>query len=121
MDYFLAPVATAISASKRQRNNQDFDSYSFFSHDLVDFLAANRTEILLVRELPLGTHSFDQQLRALFAETYATFLNLPTDDFTIYLFVNLAISDFDFILHNQRVPKKAELQAGIQKMSKFFQ
>lgn len=117
----LAPFIAAFSESEQQKHNKNFDNYSFFSHELINHLLSNKEEIELVREIPLGTKGFDQRLRKIFTQTYTSFLNLPATDFTIFLLVNLAISDFDFILENQRIPSKKELQTGLKRMEHFLE
>lgn len=116
----LAPFVAAFLESKEQKTNRNFDSYTFFSHELVDHLLSNRSQIETVHELPLEANSFDHRLRKLFTDTYTTFLKLPETDFTIFLFVNLAMANFDFILKNSRVPSKKELQLGLKRMESFL-
>lgn len=117
----LAPFSAAFSTSQQLQQQQNFDNYSFFSHELVDHLLTHRVEIEAVRSIPLGTNSFDHRLRQLFTQIYTSLLNLPATDFTIFLLVNLAISNFDFILQNQRIPSKKELRSGLKRMEHFLE
>lgn len=83
-------------------------------------MIGNRKKIMLVRALNLGMNSFDAKLRSLFKREYAKTLNVSENAFTIYLVVNLAMSNIDFILEKQRVPSKKELKKGLIKIEEFL-
>jgi len=75
---------------------------------------------MLVRALNLGINSFDAKLRRLFKSEYVEALNIPENEFTIYLLVNLAMSNMDFTLEKQRVPSKKELKEGLVKIEEYL-
>lgn len=116
----LAPFKAALSESRKKRRDRNFDNYSFFTHELVDYLITHRLELLKIRSLQLGTKSFDQQLRSFFSDIYAEITRSSKNDFTIYLLVNLAMSDLDFVLENERVPTRNELQQSFNKIDTFI-
>lgn len=117
----LAPFKVAFATSaKKQKWNQNFDSYTFFTSELIHYLINHREDLLEIRSLPLGTNSFDLQLRKLCTTTYAKFTHLSTNDFTVFLLVNLAMSNLDFVLEHQRIPSKTELQQGLKKMEELI-
>ncbi len=121
IDDNLAYFSKAFEQSVQKRKwEKNFDSYSFFTEELVTYLTHNRHEIQLLRSLNLGINSFDQKLRRLFSQVYAQLLDLSTTDFIIFLLVNMALSDFEFVLENQRVPSKTELKNGLQKIVEFL-
>ena len=84
---------------------------------MVDYLLDNKQTIQLLREISLGKMSFDPQLRQLFVDIYSKIFNRKQSDFVIYLVVSLAMSNVDFILNEGRLPKREELQDGIDLMS----
>src|SRR5699024_11262330 len=117
----LAPFTIAFETSeKKQKWDRNFDSYSFFTSELIHYLINHREELMKVRSLPLGTNGFDAQLRNLCATTYAELTRLSKNDFTVFLLVNLAMSNLDFVIEHQRIPSKAELQQGLKKMEEFL-
>ncbi|WP_439819355.1 TetR/AcrR family transcriptional regulator [Weissella paramesenteroides] len=116
MDY-LAPFKNAFELSQKQRHLQShFDSYHFFSDELVDYLLQNKHDIQLLREISLGKNSFDPQLRQLFIHVYSKLFNRKESDFVIYLMVSLAMSNLEFVLNEGRLPKRDELKDGIDLM-----
>ncbi|KZU34490.1 hypothetical protein Nizo2535_0968 [Lactiplantibacillus plantarum] len=121
VDYEINQFIAAFSESKRQRWNKDFDNYTFFSDELTNYILNNRQKITLISNLPLGLKSFYHRLRKLLTTTYCSTTGLDPSDFSIYLLTNLGISDFEFILQNQRVPTKKELQLGLKKIAYFLQ
>jgi AcrR family transcriptional regulator len=106
--------------NSERRFDQQFDSYSFFSKDLYNLINKHRSELQQIRALPLGQNSFDIQLRKIFSAEYSKVTGLKETDFTVYLLVNLAMSNLDYILENQRVPEKAELIKGLKSIEKFI-
>lgn len=84
----LAPFHHALSTRQDLQQKQNFDNYSFFSHELLSHLLTDRQQITLLRELPLGSNSFDRQLRGIFTQTYAKILQVPASDFTVFLLDN---------------------------------
>ena len=115
---YLTPFKNAFEQREKQRHLQSsFDSYNFFSDELVDYLLDNKQTIQLLREISLGKMSFDPQLRQLFVDIYSKIFNRQPSDFVIYLVVSLAMSNVDFILNEGRLPKREELQDGIDLMS----
>lgn len=116
VNYEINHFIAAFSESKRQRWNKDFDNYTFFSAELTKYILNNRQRVTLISNLPLGSKSFYRRLRELFITTYCSTTGLDSSDFSIYLLTNLGLSDFEFILQNQRVPTKKELQLGLKKI-----
>ncbi|QOV20304.1 TetR/AcrR family transcriptional regulator [Blautia liquoris] len=121
IDQYLEHFADAFEQNiKKREQEKKFDSYSFFDEELTAYLIGNRKKIMLVRALNLGMNSFDAKLRSLFKREYAKTLNVSENAFTIYLVVNLAMSNIDFILEKQRVPSKKELKKGLIKIEEFL-
>jgi AcrR family transcriptional regulator len=115
---YLAPFKNAFELSQKQRYLQShFDSYHFFSDELVTYLLKNKQNIQLLREISLGKNSFDPQLRQLFVQVYSKSFNRKESDFVIYLMVSLAMSNLEFIMNEGRLPKREELKDGINLMS----
>lgn len=114
-------IETIIKDSVIQKRNKlDFDSYNYFSKVLTDYLMTNRVDIQHLRQLNFGMNSFDVKLRNIFSKTYSHFFHISQKEFSQYLLTTLAVSNFDFILENQRVPKKKEIQAGLAEMISYF-
>lgn len=115
---YIAPFKNAFEQREKQRHLQNsFDSYNFFSDELVAYLLDNKQNIQLLRNISLGNLSFDSQLRQLFVDNYSRIFHRKQSDFVIYLIVSLAMSNFEFILNEGRLPKRAELKDGINLMS----
>lgn len=114
-------IATAIQKSVLQhRHEAHFDGYHYFNEALAHYLMTQRLEIQHLRQLNFGINSFDAKLRQLFSKTYGQVFHLSQEDFGQYLLTTLAMSNFDFILEKQRVPKKEELQEGLAKMAAYL-
>lgn len=94
--------------------------YQLFSSDLVTHLVANAATISQIRLIPLGTASYDAQCRQSFTRYYQQAAGVAPDSFTSYLFVNMAMSDLDFVLAHRRAPERAELQVGMQKIEQVL-
>lgn len=94
-----------------QQNN-----YDFFSESVVTQLSAQSQIIQQLRLISLGTQSFDAQCRLLFSDLYTQVLGITATSYTNYLFVNMAMSDLDFVLRHHRAPERQELQGSLQKM-----
>lgn len=121
IDQYLEHFANAFEQNiKKRKQEKKFDSYSFLDEELNSYLAENRKKILLVRALNLGMNSFDAKLRRLLRSKYAETVNTSKDDFIIYLLVNLAMSNIDFVLEKQRVPSKKELKEVLVKIEEYL-
>lgn len=95
------------------------ERYQFFSQTLVTHLVKNSAVIAQLRLISLGTASFDAQCRQLFTTYYQRTVGLADDSFTSYLFVNMAMSDLDFMLTHQRAPQRQELRASLQQIEQI--
>lgn len=121
IDQYLEHFAKVFEQNiKKRKQEEKFDSYSFLDEELNAYLVENRKKIMLVRALNLGINSFDAKLRRLFKSEYVEALNIPENEFTIYLLVNLAMSNMDFTLEKQRVPSKKELKEGLVKIEEYL-
>lgn len=121
VDKALIPFENAFSTAKNEhQTNLQFDSYNFFSTQLVNVVIQDSQRLRQIRQLQLGQNSFDAKLRQLFAQIYTTVLHVDQTDFTIYLFVSMAMANFEFIADHQRIPSKQELAQGIRKMATFL-
>lgn len=58
-------------------------------------------------------------MRQLFATMYARLLRVDNTDFTIYLFTNLVLANFDLMIDQERIPAKQEIQQSIQQIENF--
>lgn len=114
-------IETVVKESVAQkRSKSHFDNYNYFNESLVDYLMTHRLVIQHLRQLNFGMNSFDVKLRNIFSKMYSQIFHLSQEEFSQYILTTLAISNFDFILEKQRVPKKREIQAGIAKMASYF-
>ena len=105
-------LVTSLPAGARER-------YQFFSQTLVTHLVKNSAVIAQLRLISLGTDSFDAQCRRLFTTYYQQTIGIAGDSFTSYLFVNMAMSDLDFMLTHRRAPQRQELQASLQQIERI--
>jgi hypothetical protein len=83
----------------------------------VEYFNANREIIRRIRLIPLGADSFDARCRGLFKTHYSRVLSLSGNSFTIYLMVNLAMSDVDYVLNHGHAPSLDELRKGLKQMN----
>lgn len=90
--------------------------YQLFSETVIAQLSQQAAAIRKLRLISLGTQSFDTQCRRLFADIYQQVLGVDPNSFTGFLLVNIAMSDLDFILLNQRAPARAELAASLDQL-----
>jgi hypothetical protein len=97
------------------------DHYQFFSTHLMTYLITNTTVLQQLRLISLGTNSFDAQCRRLFRKFYQQVFHLNENNFTVYLFVNMAMSDLDFILERQRVPQRQELKQSLRQIERLLE
>ncbi len=121
IDQHINLIETVIEKSMtQQRHESHFDSYNYFNEALVDYLITHRFDIQRLRQLNFGINSFDVKLRHLFSKTYSQIFHLSQEEFSQYILTTLALSNFDFILEKQRVPKKKEIQTGLAKIASYF-
>lgn len=99
------------SGVSSQQNN-----YDFFSESVVARLVDHAQIIQQLRLISLGTQSFDAVCRQLFSDLYTQVLGITATSYTNYLFVNMAMSDLDFVLRHHRAPERQELQGSLRKM-----
>jgi AcrR family transcriptional regulator len=90
--------------------------YQLFSETVIAQLSQQTAAIRKLRLISLGTQSFDAQCRRLFAAIYQQVLGVDPNSFTGFLLVNIAMSDLDFILLNQRAPARTELAASLDQL-----
>lgn len=96
-------------------------SYAYLNRQLVEPLLAHQERLELLDGLSLGRQSFRPRLRQVFTRVYAEVTGLSEDDFTIYLLVNLGLSNFDYILAHHRAPKKEDIQQALKQMESLVQ
>lgn len=94
--------------------------YNIFSSELVNKLLQNVEIIEEIRLIPMGTQGFDSQCRQLFAEYYLQTSGLAKNSFTSFLFVNMGMSDLDFVITNRRAPKRDELKEGFIRINQVM-
>lgn len=110
-------IPKALIASK---NIQANERYQLFSDELTAYLIANVSTIAEIRLIPLGTNIFDSQCRKLFTDFYLQMLDTKRDSFICYLFVNMVLSDLDFILVHRRAPMLSELRSSLQEVTNIL-
>ncbi|WEV44665.1 TetR/AcrR family transcriptional regulator [Streptococcaceae bacterium ESL0687] len=98
---------------KNKQKQKTFDSYSFFTNELISYFQDNRREINLLRNLNLGQDGFDSKLRSLFSQIYTKTFSLEDDDFATFLLTNIAFSNVDFILDGRTPPTRDELKKSL--------
>jgi AcrR family transcriptional regulator len=113
----LTMIESFLVENRRQQNRPDFHNYQFMNDHFVDYFNANRDVIRQIRLIPLGTNSFDARCRNLFEEHYHRVMAFSENSFNLYLMVNLAMSDMDYVLNNGKAPSLDELRKGIEKMN----
>ncbi|MFD1673073.1 TetR/AcrR family transcriptional regulator [Agrilactobacillus yilanensis] len=117
IDDQLKVIEDFLVESLRQHNNPNFHQYQFMNEHFVEYFNANRDIIQKVRLIPLGTNSFDARCRRLFKAHYSRVISFSENSFTIYLMVNLAMSDVDYVLNNGHAPSLDELRKGLKQMN----
>lgn len=120
MDY-ITVIEDTLNQSLRESRSMTMDHYQFFSTHLMTYLITNTTVLQQLRLISLGTNSFDAQCRRLFRKFYQQVFHLNEDNFTVYLFVNMAMSDLDFILERQRVPQRQELNQSLRQIERLLE
>ncbi|ETY72828.1 TetR/AcrR family transcriptional regulator [Lactiplantibacillus fabifermentans] len=95
-------------------------NYQFFSQAVVSHLNAQAAQIAQLRLIPLGTQSFDAQCRELFTSFYERTLGLAPKSYPSYLFVNMALSDLDYILVHHQAPTQTEFLKSLQEITQVL-
>ncbi|VDG30813.1 hypothetical protein (plasmid) [Lactobacillus backii] [Lactiplantibacillus mudanjiangensis] len=116
----ISDLQTTLKTSLVKQHEPEFNHYQYFRDSLVRLFNDNNAKIILLRQINLGQNSFDAQCRRLFSDYYTQVFHLSADNFTIYLLVNLAMSDFDYILQHQRAPELAEIRSGLKGIERIF-
>ena len=113
VDQELAALAAALNEREALPAGQGYD---YLFHRLADPVLAKADRLRLIADLPLGRQSFRPRLRELFTRAYVAATGRPADDFTIFLLVNLGLSNFDYLLTHHRAPSQADLRAALEAM-----
>lgn len=84
--------------------------YPFLFQQVSDTLIAKHTEYLVIRKLPLGTNSFDQQLKKELIKLLDTYFSYSQTNLQTTMLTSILLGNIDYVLKNQKVPTLEEVQ-----------
>lgn len=84
--------------------------YPFLFKQVSETLVKKNTEYLTIRRLPLGTNSFDQQLKKELIKILNTYFGHSQTNLQTTMLTSILLGNIDYVLKKQKVPTLKEVQ-----------
>lgn len=119
---YLQPFRDFFAAALSMKNKHASieEIYASLADKVMLDLVERRREYLAVRSLPLGSNSFDFQLKSALLEDLAPFFSGPDEQLQRIYLTNILISNLEFVLQEQRIPSPQEVIASLDSVKQII-
>lgn len=114
----LRLLSDSLATTLANRKSDQFNTYDFFNHAVLNQLNREAANIQQLRLISLGEQGFDNQCKQIFADYYQQIFTVQPNSYMLFLLINIAMSDLDYILINHQAPSRHDLTSSLQRILK---